>query len=487
MSQTTDRAVVPASRLAALVAGFDTAPAYAGLAEALTEAIGDGRIGRDARLPSERDLTAALGVSRTTVTRAYALLRETGYAEARQGSGTFTRLPGSAGRSRDRTLMPHPDEGLIDLTCAAATAPPGLLATVAEAVGDLPACLGDHGYFPAGLPALQAAIAAGFAERGLPTDPEQIIVTPGALSAAAIVARALTRRGARFLVESPVYPNATEAIRHAGARLVASPVDPEGWDLPALGATLQQVRPALAYLIPDFQNPTGHLMDDADRAELAHRLATAGTRAVVDESHQALALDGQPMPLPFAAHAPGTVTLGSASKSFWGGLRLGWIRAPHDLLPALTDARLSLDLGAPVLEQLVLTRLLERGQVFPDHVARLREQRDALLGALAERLPEARFVPPGGGLAVWCRLPAARATALAAEAERRGVAIAPGPLFAVDGGLDRFVRIPWSRPADELVLAVDRLAAAWEVVGRSSGPEPRRRGRAAGSGRVLVA
>lgn len=484
MAQSTDRPLVPAARIASLVGGFERSPAYAGLADALTEAIGDGRIGHGVRLPSERDLTEALGVSRTTVTRAYALLRESGYAEARQGAGTFTRLPGGPARSRDRALMPYPDDAVIDLTCAAATAPPGLLAAVAEATADLPACLGGHGYFPAGLPALQAAIAAGYEARGLPTAPEQVIVTPGALSAAAIVARGLARRGTRVLVESPVYPNATEAIRHAGARLVASPVDQDGWDVPAVAATLRQVRPALAYLIPDFQNPTGHLMSDADRAELGGALAAAGTLAVVDEAHQALALDGQTMPLPFAAHAPGTLTLGSASKSFWGGLRLGWIRAPHDLVDVLTDARLSMDLGAPVLEQLVLTRLLGRGPVPQEHVTRLREQRDALLDALTTHLPDAAFIRPGGGLAVWCRLPAARGLALAAEAERRGVALAPGPVFAVDGGLDRFVRIPWTRPATELVTAVERLAEAWEIVREAPGPVPRRRG---GRDRVLVA
>ncbi|MEQ4522919.1 winged helix-turn-helix domain-containing protein, partial [Nocardioides kribbensis] len=85
---------VSASRLAALVGGFDRSPAYLGLADALTLLIGDGRIGYGTRLPSERDLTEALAVSRTTVTRAYAALRETGFAEARQGAGTFALLPG---------------------------------------------------------------------------------------------------------------------------------------------------------------------------------------------------------------------------------------------------------------------------------------------------------------------------------------------------------------------------------------------------------
>ncbi len=455
-----------ASRVATLVGDFDRSPAYAGLADALTLLIGDGRIAVETRLPSERELTEALGVSRTTVTRAYAALREAGYAEARRGAGTFTRVPGGRSRAHDRALLPRPGDGdAIDLNCSAPSAPPGIARAYADAAADLPAYLGGHGYFPAGLPSLQAAIAASYDERGLPTSPEQIMVTPGALTAASIVAQAFSGPGDRVLVETPTYPNATDALRHAGARLTPSPVDPDGWDLDAVAATLRQTAPKLAYLIPDFHNPTGHLMSDEQRATYAGHLRRAHTVAVVDEAHQALALDGQEMPRPFATYAPDAITIGSASKAFWGGLRLGWIRAPRGQMERLTQARVSMDLGAPVLEQLVLVRLLaDADAILTANRSRLRAQRDALVGAVAERLPEWTFVVPTGGLALWCQLPGTFGTALAAEAERHGLIIAPGPVFAAEGGLDRFVRIPWTRPADELVEAVRRVAAAWDVV-----------------------
>ncbi len=457
---------ISATRVATLVGAFDRTPAYAGLADALTLLIGDGRISLATRLPSERELTDALGVSRTTVTRAYAALRDAGYAEARQGSGTFTRVPGGRSRAHDRALLPGPgDEDAIDLNCAATSAPPGLASAYAEAAAELPAYFGGHGYFPAGLPRLQAAIAATYDERGLPTEPGQIMVTTGALSAASVVAQAFTGPGDRVLVESPVYPNATLAIRHSGARLAASPVDPDGWDLDAAGAALRQTSPKLAYLIPDFQNPTGHLMTDEQRERYAAHLRRAHTVAVVDEAHQALALEGQEMPAPFASFAPDTITLGSASKSFWGGLRLGWIRAPRGQMDRLTRARVGLDLGAPVLEQLALERILaDPAPVLEPHLARLREQRDGLAASLREHLPEWRFRLPAGGLAMWCELPVPLGTAVAAEAERLGLIVAPGPVFAAEGGLDQFVRIPWTRPVDELDEAVRRLAEAWSVV-----------------------
>jgi DNA-binding transcriptional regulator YhcF (GntR family) len=98
--------LISAGRVATLVGGFDRSPAYAGLADALILLIGDGRIALDVRLPSERELTDALGVSRTTVTRAYAELRDAGYAAARRGAGTFTRVPGGRARAHDRALLP---------------------------------------------------------------------------------------------------------------------------------------------------------------------------------------------------------------------------------------------------------------------------------------------------------------------------------------------------------------------------------------------
>lgn len=474
-------------RLADLIGEFPRTPAYVGLAESLTVLVGDGRVGLDVRLPSERDLAAALGVSRTTVTRAYAQLVETGYALARQGAGTFTRVPGGRRRAHDQALMPGQDEDVIDLNCAAGSAPPGIAEAYAEAATDLPAYLGGHGYFPAGLPALQAAIAATYDARGLPTAPEQVMVTPGALSAATIAAQTFTRRGDRLLVDSPTYPNCVEALRHAGGRMVASPLEPDGWDLDGVRATLRQTRPALAYLIPDFQNPTGLVMTAPERERYAAGLAATGTLAVVDEAHQALLLDDGAMPPPFACFARDAITLGSASKAFWGGLRLGWIRvADRDQMSALTAARVRLDLGAPVLEQLVLTRLLADPEpVLAAQRSRLRAQRaalvDALVDARGERLPHWHFRVPSGGLCLWIRLPLAVATDLVVAAERRGVVIAPGPAFAVEGGLDRFVRVPWTRPAEDLRTTVDVLAEAWSDVLEGRG-EGRRR-----TDRVIVA
>lgn len=474
--------VIAPARLATLVGSFDRNPAYAGLAAALRALIADGRIPGGMQLPSERALTGALGVSRTTVTRAYALLVDSEYAVARRGAGTFTRLPGGL-RAPDRALTPAVADGAIDLNCAAAPAPPGVLAAYAAAIEDLPRQLAGHGYYPAGLPELQQAIAEQYDAQGVPTDPGQILVVPGALAGAALVCLALTGRGDRVLVESPTYPNAVHALRAHGARLVPSVMDPWEPDLAGALALVRHAAPRLAYLVPDFHNPTGHLMSAGDRERYAAGLAQVGATPLIDESHRLLRLDGDPLPPPFATFSPGAITVGSVSKTIWGGLRIGWIRAPRHLVGDLLEARLSVDLGCPVVEQLVAAQLLREpalGSVIAEQHGRLRAQRDALAGALARRLPEWRFRMPAGGMCLWCELPpdAPAATAIAAAAERLGLVAAPGPVFAVAGGLDRFIRLPYAQPPEELTRAVDVLVEAVAIAGTGPGPRP---------GRVLVA
>ena len=125
-----------------------------------------------------------------------------------------------------------------------------------------------------------------------------------------------------------------------------------------LDSALRQSAPRLAYLIPDFHNPTGALLGAGDRRQLGSALRRDRCIPLVDETLVELGLDGQEMPPPFAAGNPDTITVGSASKAFWGGLRIGWIRAPRSLVRPLVESRASVDLGAAPVEQLVLAELL---------------------------------------------------------------------------------------------------------------------------------
>ena len=449
------------------------APAYQALAEGLRRLVADGRILDGTRLPSERALTAALGASRTTVAAAYAVLRDRGYLVSRQGSGSVITVPG--GRAGSGPLSPGGSGGdVIDLSIAAPGAPPGMAEAFEAAVGELPRHLGGAGYSPFGLPELRELLAQRYAARGLETTPGQIMVTTGALAALSVVLRAMVGPGDRVLMESPTYPNALASVRDSGARSVGLPLDADGLDPHALDVALRQSSATLAYLIPDFQNPTGSLVDESTRAEVATSLRRQRTVAVIDETLAELGIDvadGE-MPPPLAAFDDRAVTLGSASKTYWGGLRVGWLRAPERDVSRLEQARLSLDLGVPVLEQLVLKRLLaQRDSVLAHRRSELRSSRDALTAALRRRLPDWRFTVPAGGLSLWCELPRPGSSALCDAVAPLGVRLAPGSSFGVEGGLESFVRIPFAVPDNVLTDAVDRIARAWDLV--AEGPTAR--------------
>ncbi|MDX2972435.1 PLP-dependent aminotransferase family protein [Kribbella solani] len=460
---------LPASTLSGLLGDWadGTGPAYRVLAERLRLLIADGRIMPGSRLPSERELTDALGVSRTTVASAYRELRDNGYLISRRGSGSVTALPTKVEPRLARHQAPWIDTaGLYDFTCAAPSAIPGISTAVASAAAEMPVHLTTPGYHPQGLPVLRAEIAAAYGERGLPTSPDQIIVTAGALAATSIAVRAFTQIGDRVLTESPTHPNSVDAIRRSGCRVVAVPMSPGGWDLPLLEATIRQTAPRAAWLVADFQNPTGFLLPAADRQQLAAAFARSRTTAIVDETLFELSLDGQEMPPPFASYDPdGVITVGSVSKSFWGGLRIGWMRAPSSLVARVLDARASLDLGAPVLEQLVVADLLrQRATLLPERRAALAQRRDALADAVARDLPSWNFRLPGGGLSLWCELPEPVGSSLVGVAQRNGALLVAGSRFSPDGGLESFVRLPFTLEVDALREGVARVAESYASV-----------------------
>jgi len=451
-------------------------PAYRSLADGIRRLISDGRVLVGTRLPSERALMAELGLSRTTVGGAFETLRSEGFVVTRRGSGSVAALPpGPTGLATSSAgLMPTavPDD-VIDLTYAALPAASGVTAAYERALADLPRHLASAGYDPHGLPQARRALADWYESRGLPTDPDHIVITCGAHAGLSSVLRALLDPGDRVLLESPTYPNALVGVRRSGLRPVAHPIDPLGWDPESLELALRQGGARMAYLVPDFQNPTGRLMSRDERVAAAAPPARTRTRPIIDETFVELGLDAQP-PVPFASVSPGAVTLGSAGKTFWGGLRVGWVRAPRELVSPVLEARHSLDLGTAVLEQLVLVELLRAGPgLLAERRAEARRRREAMVAALRTHVPDWRFDVPAGGLTLWCELPVERGDALSRAGERVGVRLARGTQFGVGGGMDRFVRVPYSVPADECDDVGRRLAEAWQLaLGSHSTREP---------------
>lgn len=471
---------VSARRLAELLGAW-RAPtarhAAADLAGGVRLLAQEGRLPAGTRLPAERELADALRVSRTLVTAAMDLLRTDGVIASRRGAGSWITVPDQA-RAREPAHAPD----LIDLARASPEAVPALADAVAAAARLLPVHLRGHGYEPHGLPGLRAAIAARYRARGLATTAEQIVVTTGAHHAFGLVFRMLVHPGDRVLVEQPTYPNALDTIRAGNALPIGVAMTEDGWSLDGIEAALRQSAPRLGYFVPDFHNPTGHRLDDAGRARLGAALRRTRTMAVADETLVELDLDGDPLdgPAPLARFAPDQViTIGSASKSHWGGLRLGWVRAPIDLVDRIVGVRATMDLGAPVFEQLVLAELLaEPEAVLAQRRRELARRRDLLLAQLAVHCPQWIVRRPGGGLVTWCELDEPVATRLAVAAESQGLRLVPGSRFGVDGGWERWLRVPFTLPPAVLTDAVARLGR----VARAVGGRP-----TVGAGRVPVA
>ncbi|GID46086.1 putative GntR-family regulatory protein [Actinoplanes capillaceus] len=454
--------------------GRRRSPDYAALAAAVRGLLSDGRLALGVRLPAERELAEALAVSRTTVSAAYRNLRETGHLTSRRGAGSWTTLPHGHRVATSGLWTPDDDLDMIDLGVAASAGPVELVPAARAAADDLPRYLGSAGYHPTGLPELRAAVAEAYSVRGVPTSAEQILITSGTQQALDLVLRLSVPVGAPVLVETPTYPNALAALAARRARISTHGLDIEaGWDGEMLLGALRQTRPRMTYVIPEFHNPTGHLMPASLRERLVATAHATGTELIVDESFVDLPLDGAQMPPPVAVfdrHSRVT-SIGGMSKAYWGGLRIGWVRASAPVVQRLAAIRVGVDMASPVLEQLVAVHLLRlSAEIVAARRAQLRFRRDALVAELRDRLPEWRFITPAGGVTLWAELDGPISSALSRAAEDVGVRLAPGPRFGLDGTLERFLRLPFTLPADDLVEAVRRIASVRHDLDHAPGP-----------------
>ena len=176
--------------------GLSASPAYAALADRIRLLVLDGRLALGTRLPAERELAAQLTLSRTTISAAYAELRDSGYLESLRGSGSVVRLPNRGAVPLETIAPPE----FLDFSKATMPAVPAVAAAAERAAALLPSYLGESGFDPIGLRALRQALADRYTARGLPTDADELMITIGAQHAIGLLARTLLARGDRALV-----------------------------------------------------------------------------------------------------------------------------------------------------------------------------------------------------------------------------------------------------------------------------------------------
>ncbi len=445
-------------------------PRFRRLARAVAAAVERGALPPGSRLPAERPLATGLALGRGTVVAAYDLLVADGVVVRRVGSGTSVAdldqpaLPeGREGPGLVGRLAEDPAPDLVDLSLSVV---PGAddLPPVALTVEDL----SGTGYGPWGRPGLRAMVAELLGRWGLPTEPAQVVVTAGAQQAISLTAACWVRPGDTVVVDEPSYPGAPAAYRAAGARLTALPVDGATPAPAALAAALGAI-PALVYLQPTVQSPSGAVAGPGRRRALAEVLAPTRVPVVEDLSLAALAWRSFPPPLAASLSADHPVAVvGSLSKLLWGGLRLGFLRAPTPLAARLARLKATADLGTSVAGQVLAERWLAHPDLptaLEDRRRALRRRQGALVADLADRLPDWRVTAPEGGLSLWVTLPAPVAPRLAQVALRHGVAVATGPALGGSAASATGLRLSFAPDRATLARGVERLAAAWAEVG----------------------
>jgi DNA-binding transcriptional MocR family regulator len=454
-------------------------PLYRRLADALRSSIERGDLPAGARLPAERVLARALSLSRTTVVLAYGRLREQGLLESHQGSGTWVpRRSGAWTADRQEeparsflvdTVLRSAEEDVDDsigFLGACLPALSGLLRQAwTEAAADLDRVEASNGYAPQGLPELRQAIASHLGAWGLPTAADEVLVTTGAQQAIRLLAEFYVREAEAVAVEDPTYLGALDVFAAARARFLPLPVGPHGADVDLLRHLVSRRAPALVYLIPTFHNPTGTVLPEPQRRAVARLADETGIPVVEDHSLADLSLGSEPPP-PIASFSKkgSLLTVGSMSKLFWGGLRVGWIRGPRALVARLVRLKVVSDLAGALPSQALAARLLPRaGEVKALRRRQIAERLERLTALLEARLPSWSWTRPEGGLSLWARLPGGRAAELAQVARRFGVGLVPGPVNSPGGGCADRLRLPFVLEPAELEEAVSRLARAWEA------------------------
>ncbi|MEU1791195.1 PLP-dependent aminotransferase family protein [Streptomyces sparsogenes] len=384
-------------------------PLYLLLAARLRRLVDDGELRPGAALPPDRVLASALAVGRGTVVAAYEQLRVEGRIVRRQGSGTRVAGPARPG-PRETTgapvflhLLEQQADDVILLACAAPAEPPPVLLTAYErALSHLAEVTGDIGYHPSGHRQLRDVVADHYTRRGVPTGPEQVLVTNGGQQALSLLARAFVEPGGGVLVEAPTYPGALEAFGEQAASLRTLPPGLHGFEATTRPPSR---RPELAYVVSTHHNPTGSVLPPLARRRLA-AAAAADVPLVDDEVLAHLAFPGQETPPPLAAFGETVMTVGSLSKSVWGGLRVGWIRAAKPVIDRLARLRAVHDLGGNLPAQLAAAELLPRLETLCQGMAADRRTRhDHLRAQLARQLPQWQAPRVTGGQTLWVRLP----------------------------------------------------------------------------------
>ena len=311
---------------------------------------------------------------------------------------------------------------------------------------------------------LRERIAVRMTADGLPTTPEQVLVTTGAQQSILLCTMLLTRPGDVVLAEALTWPGLVDNVSRLGGRIHGVAMDGDGVIVDELQQAIERLRPAFIALNPHHHNPTGTRLPPERRRRVAEVATEYRVPLIEDRVVTRLAFDGQ-VPPPLAADAPGEqgrhLVIDSISKVAWPGLRIGWVRADVQTVAELRALRALSDLYSATPSQIAALAVIDDLDTIVDHrLAQLRRHSDLLLDAMATALPDWSVRAPRGGMVVWAGLPRGTAAAFSEHAARYGVLLGTGHQFGA-GPDDANIRIPFTASEEELEEGIRRMAAAW--------------------------
>lgn len=322
-----------------------------------------------------------------------------------------------------------------------------------------------------GEPELRDVIASGARDRGIVADASDVLVSAGALQAIDLACRVYLRSGDVVVAESPAFANALSAFRNHGARVLEVPVDGDGLDVAEAARRIRKlgVRPRMFFVVPNFQNPTGETLS-LERREALLALAASHDAVVIDDDpYAALRYRGNDIPSLAALGGAEVVSIGTFSKTFLPGLRVGWVIAHSEVIARMSRAKQTMDSSTGTLAQRIVLEFHKRGGADA-HIGRLkvlyREKQDRARAALTRELAGTgiSWNDPEGGFYFWVRLPrGVSARALLDVALEEGVAFVPGDAFAIEADHENALRFSISAPTpDRIDEGVRRLRRAFD-------------------------
>ena len=298
-------------------------------------------------------------------------------------------------------------------------------------------------------------------------DPEQVMVTNGSMEAAALLFRNLVSDGDRVVVEQPTYDRTLLLLKQAGAEVVGARLEADGVDPAEVESAAADGQLKLAHLIPNFHNPAGCTLSLEKRRALVELAADQGFTLFEDDPYRLISFDEKAaetmLGMDTAEHV---IHASSFSKSVSPGVRVGYLVGPADQIATLAKRANETYISPNMLAESIVFELCRSGGLDENLKvvnAALRERRDALVEALREHIPEARFVVPAGGYFLWLDLEEDVDTAaLLREAKEEGVTFIAGPDFMIEGGSSS-LRLSFAPvPAGDVAEGVQRLARALE-------------------------